>query len=110
MDIQGTTEDRSEVQIPPQSTGENRGGRGKSELQISTISYSPPKAQMSGVTFHSIITDSKYVKKNTGQNIQKMVINQDTVVLGENARLLCILSEGEGSNPVANFLLQNERP
>ena len=31
---------------------EKRGGRGKRELDISKISYSPPKAQMSGVTFH----------------------------------------------------------
>ena len=33
-------------------SGEKRGGRGKRELWISTISYSTPKAQMSGVTFH----------------------------------------------------------
>ena len=29
-----------------------QGGRGKREPQFSTISYSPPKAHMSGVTFH----------------------------------------------------------
>ena len=34
-------------------------------------------------------------------NIKK---DQDTVVLGENARLLCIFSEGEGSNPRRQFL------
>ena len=42
-------------QVQNKKEKQKEGWKGEGELQCATINYSPPKLQMSGVTFHSTL-------------------------------------------------------